>query len=391
MVRSLLAFALGPFSRLKYGIRIERFKEQEKRPYFVLYNHQTPFDQFFVGLSFRGPIYYVATEDIFSKGWISSLIRFLVAPIPFKKSTADVKAILNCKKIISEGGTIAIAPEGNRTYSGRTGYINPSIAPLARKLGVPIVLYRIEGGYGVQPRWSDAVRRGRMKSYVSSVIMPEEYAKLSDAELYARICDGLYVNESRSDGHFRHKRLAEYAERALYVCPFCGISSLESHKDTLECLSCHKKVRFNDDRTLSGVGFELPFRFFGDWYDYQESFVNGMDAETLRELSFSPESVQLLEVIPSKSKRLISKKATLELRAEVLVLSYGTETLTLSFDKISAAAVLGRNKLNIYVGDKLYQVKGSKRFNALKFVNLYYRYKNITQGENKSNVKFLGL
>jgi len=49
---------------------------------------------------------------------------------------------------------------------------------------------------------------------------------------------------------------------------------------------------------------------------------------------------------------------------------------------------LGKNKLNIYYGDKLYQLKGSKRFNALKYLHFYYRYKNIKEDNND---KFLGL
>ena len=36
-----------------------------------------------------------------------------------------------------EGGTIAIAPEGNRTYSGRPCAMNPAIGSLAKKLGLP--------------------------------------------------------------------------------------------------------------------------------------------------------------------------------------------------------------------------------------------------------------
>ena len=61
----------------------------------------------------------------------------------------------------------------------------------------------------------------------------------------------------------------------------------------------------------------------------------------------------------------------------------------MSFDEISSVAVLGRNKLNIYFGDKVYQTKGDKRFNALKYVNLYHRYKNVKEGN--PNGEFLGL
>ena len=136
---------IAPYSRLKYGVKVERFREQEKRPYLILLNHQTAFDQFFVGMAFKGPVYYLASEDIFSNGFVSSLIKYLVAPIPIKKQTVDAKSIINIFRVAKEGGTIAIAPEGNRTYSGITGYMNPSIAPLARRLGMPIALYRIEG------------------------------------------------------------------------------------------------------------------------------------------------------------------------------------------------------------------------------------------------------
>ena len=55
-----------PFCRLKYNVTIEKFREEGDRAYLILMNHQTPYDQFFLGGSFRGPIYFVATEDIFS-------------------------------------------------------------------------------------------------------------------------------------------------------------------------------------------------------------------------------------------------------------------------------------------------------------------------------------
>ena len=144
VVRNIAYAVLYPYSKWKYGIKVERFREQEDRGYLILLNHQTPFDQFFVGMAFRGAVYYLATEDIFSNGWISSLIRWLVAPIPIKKQTTDLAAVMNCIRIAREGGTIAIAPEGNRTYSGKTEYMSPTIASLARKMGLPIALYRID-------------------------------------------------------------------------------------------------------------------------------------------------------------------------------------------------------------------------------------------------------
>lgn len=378
-----------PYSRLKYGVRIRKFKEQEKRPYLVLLNHQTPFDQFFVGMSFKGTIYYMATEDIFSKGWISSLIRYLVAPIPIKKQTADISAILNCMRVAGEGGSIAIAPEGNRTYSGRTEYMNPSIVALARKLGLPVVLYRIEGGYGVHPRWSDVVRRGKMEGYVSRVIHPEEYKEMDDDAFFAAIREGLYVNEACVDGEFRHKKLAEYLERALYVCPNCGLAPLESQNDVIECTLCHKKVRYLPTKELHGEGFDLPFRFVADWYDYQSDFVNNLDVTEMTEEPLFVDRAAIWSIIPCKSRKKIISDATLRLYGDRVEILHDGGEMRMDFENLSAVTVLGRNKLNLYFGDQLYQVKGGKRFNALKYVQIYHRHKNIVKGERYA--KFLGL
>ncbi len=389
VMRNILYVILSPYSRIKYGIKIEKFKEQEKRPYLILMNHQTPFDQFFVGIAFKGPVYYLATEDIFSNGWVSTLIKYLVAPIPIKKQTTDIKAILNCVRVSREGGTIAIAPEGNRTYSGRTEYMSPSIAPLARKLGQPIALFRIEGGYGVQPRWSDVVRKGKMRGYVSRVIYPEEYATLSDDELFEMIKEGLYVNEAVCDGEFHHKKRAEYLERAIYVCPFCGLSELESNGDIIKCQKCNREVQYLPTKELCGIGFEFPFRFVAEWYDAQTDYINSLDVLEYENEAMYREDVEIYEVIPCERKDLICDKAKLSLYGNRIEIQIGEEARIYRFDDTAAVTVLGRNKLNIYHDGAIYQVKGGKRFNALKYVHIYHRYKNVVKGEQ--NGVFLGL
>ena len=75
IVVDLIRPVFGLYVRAKYGIKVEKFKDQGDRPYLIVMNHQTGFDQFFVGLTFRQPVYYLATEDIFSMGWVSDLIR----------------------------------------------------------------------------------------------------------------------------------------------------------------------------------------------------------------------------------------------------------------------------------------------------------------------------
>lgn len=391
VIRNLAWLVLSPLCRFKYGIKIEKFKEQRKgQPYLILFNHQTAFDQFFVGMAFKGPVYYVASEDIFSMGFVSKLLRYAVAPIPIKKQTTDVHAVMTCRKVAKEGGTIALAPEGNRTYSGKTEYVNPAIVGLIKLLKLPLAFYRIEGGYGTHPRWSDTVRKGKMRGYVSRVVEPEEYAAFSDEELLALVQKELYVNEGVADATFTHKRLAEGLERAMYVCPGCGITRFRTQKDVIECCSCGKKVRYLPTKELVGIDGEFPFRFTTEWYDSQCEFMRGLDLTPYEaEPLFTQESVLLSEVILNKKKRPLCKNATLKAFGNHFEILHGDQITVLAYKDVSAVTVLGKNKLNIYFDKKVWQFKGDKSMNALKFVNLFYHSKNVREGN--PNGQFLGI
>ena len=381
----LVFWIIYPWARLKYGIRMERFREKKDRQYLILFNHQTAFDQFFVSISFRKPVYYIASEDLFSLGFLSKLLRWAVAPIPIKKQTTDVQAVMNCLRVAKEGGTIALAPEGNRTFHGLPVHMNPAITPLIKKLNLPLVIYRIEGGFGIQPRWSDVCRKGRMRSYVSRVIEPEEYQSLSKEELFDLIYRELYVDDTQFAGPFRHKKLAEYLERAMYVCPHCGLSEFHSEGSIIHCKQCGRKIRYLEDQRLEGVGFDFPFPYVAQWYQYQCDYVNQLD---VRQYLLNPifrDRVQLSLVEPYKCKHLLEKDASVSLYGNRIQVGQ----LTLHFEDINVITVLGKNKLNIYHKDGIYQFKADARFNALKYVNIFYRSRQL-QDDGKENF-FLGI
>ena len=382
IITEVARWVLVPYIWLRYGIRVEKFRDTKRRNYLVLLNHQTPFDQFFVGMAFRQPLYYMATEDIFSMGWLSQLLRWAIAPIPIKKQTTDINAVMHCIKIAREGGSIAIAPEGNRTYSGKTEYMNPAIAPLAKKLGLPILLFRIEGGYGAEPRWSDVVRKGPMRGYVARVIEPEEAATMSNDALCNAIREGLDVNEVCATSQYRHKKAAEYLERAIYICPDCGITHFRSQGDSLQCTSCGKTARYLPTKELEG---DFPFRFVNDWYEYQRDYVNHLDTLAYRDTPICTDRADLYRVIPYKHKEPVKAGVSLALYGDRLVI----DDQVMALQDISTIAVLGRNKLNIYHKDDLFQIKGDKRFNALKYVQLFWRSKNLSKGTPEET--FLGL
>ena len=384
VVIELARLVMRPYCRLVYGLKFPKAKDLIREPSLVLLNHVTPMDQFFVGLYFRDPLYYMATEDIFSNGWLSSLIKWAVNPIPIKKQTTDIKAVMNCIRVVREGGSICIAPEGNRTYDGRLVYVNPAIAGMARKLGLPIRLFRIDGGYGMEPRWADKPRKGKLTMEITRVITPEEAKAMTEEELLKAIIDGLSVDENRVDRQFRGKHRAEFVERMVYVCPECGLSTFESHGNTFCCKTCGKETEILPTKELKGVNWECPFRFLGHWYDYQQNFVNELDTDAYLDTPLYKEQVNVRKVILYKNKVPFMDNATVAIYGDRITLN----DLVLPFEEVSTVTVLGRNKLNIYHNGEVYQFKGHKGFNSLKYMNLYWRSKNI-RGEQ--NGKFLGL
>ena len=392
-ITNVAKMILKPYISYKYNIEIEKFKDQGERQYLIIANHQTGFDQFFVGYCFKGTIYYIASEDIFSMGFVSDLLRFAVNPIPIKKQTTDVTAVLNCLRVAKEGGTIAIFPEGNRTYSGKTEYINPAIAALAKKMALPIAIVKIEGGYGVSPRWADNPRRGKMRAYVSKVIEPNEYVSLDDCAFLSMIENELYVNEARVDNEYSSNQLAEYLERAIYYCPKCNsLSTFESHGDEMECKNCGMKVRYLPTKEIVGINYDLPYNFVLDWYRAQEKFVNQLDLTSLCDKPIYVEQGDFSEVIVYKNKKPLLDKAFIELYGDRFEIKQGWNEFVFKFDDIRAITVCGKNKLNFYVGDKAYQFTSTKRFNALKYVNFVFRYRNIKKAEKGEKYdEFLGL
>lgn len=375
------------YSKIKFNVKIERFDGDKKRNYFIFYNHQTSGDQFFIASILKKPIYFVATEDIFSTRFLSRFLRWFLAPIPINKTAIDLNSIKTCIRVAKEGGNICIAPEGNRTYSGKTCFIKPSIVKLIRALKIPVMMVKIEGGYGVQPRWTDKNRKGYMSAKVFKVIEYDEYSKMTDEELYKVVKECMYVDDFAIDKIYRSNKKAEYLERLIYTCPRCGISEWQSAFNDVTCKKCGLKVSYSENKTLTANVNDFPFKNVSEWYEWQNNFISNLDIST-KTLIFK-DKVKIFEVILKKGKNLISKSVDVEGYVDKIVLKYDDKIDQIDFVDVQGVAVLGRNKLNVKYMNKTIQFKGDKRFNAIKYMNLYYKSKNVV-GEGENGI-FLGL
>lgn len=380
-VFAFLRFAMGGFMRLKYHYRAEKAPVR-KGPCLILHNHQATMDPFFVSKAFRFPIYFVCSDDLFNLK-VSPLIRYLAAPIPKSKSVSDLAAVKHTLRVLKEGGAVGIAPEGNRTFSGREWEIFPeAIAKLVKVANVPVVLFNLCGGYGTDPRWGHSIRRGtKYVGRVRRILYPDDYKDLSVEELYAVIREALNVVDADSGERYKSRRRAEFIERVLYLCPVCNrIGTISSKGTHFVCSHCGTKAEYTEQLTISPpvAGFSKIY----EWYDWEREKLpeHLLAGETLRD-----EGIRFIDSVKLKRKIFLDGHAV-AMDKDVLTVTGKTGTSSFPLADIDAMAAVGKKKFNFYYHEKIYQIKGHKRFCSVKYVHAFNGLRAIKKAQSANSI-----
>ncbi len=352
---------VGVVMSLMYGFRYRIFHGKRGQNYFILSNHQTLLDPPLLAMSFRAPVYIVAGETLFNDSIPSRMLRHCFAPIKKRKGEADVGCIRSMVRVAREGGNVAIFPEGNRTWADTPFYVDPAICSLIRMLKLPLLLYRFEGGYGVDPRWGRSRRKGRFTGGVYREISVEEIASMTDEVLYQTVIDAMTVVDAESGERYRSSARAEYLERLLFVCPTCGkVSSLRSEGEAIRCSACGLSVTYGEDLLLSSENSDFKFKTLKDWYDYQLSYLRDYEVKH-GEVIYRDEGAVLYD--KTGERRITVAEGACMLSDTALAI--GGTVIPLS--EIRSVSVVGGRKLVFHTAEKFFILTGDERFNAIKY------------------------
>lgn len=347
--------------------RIYHFKPETanigKGPFLITANHNGELDPALLALSFREHMYFVASEHVFRKGFASWLLNYCFAPIVRVKGTTDATAALNVIRTIRKKANVCLFAEGNRSYNGVTGPIFPATGKLAKATGASLVTYRFEGGYLTSPRWSENVRKGKMRGYVVNVYSPEQLKQMTPAEVNDRIREDImedaFERQLVQCYRYKGKDLAKGLEKALYFCPKCGrTGTLKSEKDVFSC-SCGLRVRFTETGFFEKVepdDPELLFDTVRDWDFWQDKRVAEY-ADSLGEddVAYSDENVKLIGIGPGHKSRVL-EIGTLSITKNTL--SVGSHSFPLK--KISSVGLMGVYKMMFSVDGQSYELRTAK-------------------------------
>ena len=107
-------------------------------------NHKSFLDVFFLGLSLRRPVRYMAKAELF-RGPLPPLLARLGA-FPVRRGEADADALETACAILDAGGLLVVFPEGTRVDEpDALGSPHHGAGRLALESGAPIVPTAIEG------------------------------------------------------------------------------------------------------------------------------------------------------------------------------------------------------------------------------------------------------
>ena len=368
---------IAPYFAIFGHYRWKRYRPKSKN-YLVLTNHNTNYDFFLAGLCLPHQMYFVAMESIFRLGFVSRIIKFLGDPIPRRKGASGKDAADAIVARLSRGDNVCMMVEGNRSFSGETGWISDSNASLLRRSGAGLITYRLHGGYFRNPRWSKKQRRGPMWGEIVREYTPSEIAEMTDAELTAVIRRDLYVNayddQKPVPRRYRSKAPAEHLETALFLCPSCHrFSTLHSEKDRLSCLACGLSLTLDEYGYFHGAdGKDAPFSTILDWSRWQQSDLKALPAacEGQPDALFFDENIRLYSILPGKGTQPLGI-GRLSLYADRLEFTCTETTYSFPVTDIRHMAVSLTCNLLFTAGAQYCEAKSDTPYSALKYLILW--------------------
>ncbi|MBQ9825786.1 MAG: 1-acyl-sn-glycerol-3-phosphate acyltransferase [Firmicutes bacterium] len=379
VIYSIMRACARLYFRIRGDYKWQDFTPKNKAN-LILTNHTTNWDFLYLGMAFKGHTYFVASEHIFRTGFKSRMIRFLVDPIARKKGASAIGTTKEILRRLKAGQNVCMMVEGNRSFTGETGFISPNAGALAKKSGAGLINFCVHGGYLVNPRWSKTVRKGMVWGEFSGEYGPEELKKLTKEEVADLINRDLYVDafadQKEKNYSYTCAEPAKCLETALFACPDCGsFDCLKSSGDRLVCEKCGSEHIFTEKGFFERPDGSAPaFPTVLEWYRWEKEKLRDFLKDADKKDPFlirSDEGAEIYEVHPLEGKKLLDS-GVLELFSDRLDVR-GKDTLSFPLSDIISMAIVLTNTILFTAGDNRYfEIHLPERVSALHYLISYY-------------------
>lgn len=267
------------FSRIVKGKVKETYDrtglENIKQPCVILSNHQSPFDVYFVNTLFnKQRLSMILNKYYFRKKLYCKLLNSC-GIIPKKLFSPDIDTIKQSFRSIKNGYSLFMCPEGRLGLDGVDYPITKETSKFVKKLGVPVVLVKINGAYLFSPKWRKEKVKSKVHTEIKRVISVEELTNFSSEQLLTIMSENLGYNDYTYalDNNIKYNNInkAEGLENVLYYCPKCNKEySITTNKNIIHCENCGYEVKINEHYSFENN--ELGIKNIHEWYSLIEQY-----------------------------------------------------------------------------------------------------------------------
>jgi 1-acyl-sn-glycerol-3-phosphate acyltransferase len=153
-------------------------------PYILLSNHESFNDFYYLyKLPHKRKPLYVVNRYYCTMPFLSFLSR-RVGMIPKKLFFDDMVTPVRIMRTLKKGFPVIIYPEGRLSIDGRTNRLTEGGGAFYRRLGVHIVLVRVNGAFYEKPKWRKRRYLTPVSVTVERIITKEEAASMSHHHLF---------------------------------------------------------------------------------------------------------------------------------------------------------------------------------------------------------------
>ena len=247
---------------------------QIQGPCLILSNHTMELDPVLLGLSFPRQMYFVASEHVYRKGWVSKLLFWAFEPIAKIKGSKDTLTVMKALRAMHNGFNVCIFAEGSRSFDGRNCPVPASTGKLAKISGATLITYRIEGGYLTNPRWGFGIRRGKSFGHVVNIYAPQALKEMTPEQINDIIIKDIHEDayERQAQEHIAYKgrNRALGMECAFCVCPRCRtLGKISSAGNKVFCTACGNETVFDEYGAFDPA---FGVNNTAEWEDLQEDY-----------------------------------------------------------------------------------------------------------------------
>ena len=197
--------------------------------------------------------------------------------IPINRCTSDVRAVKEMKDLIAHKQSILVFPEARVTTYGETMDFDDSLIRLAKFFNVPIITYKIQGGYLKNPYWGGLRKGGSISGHIVKIYDVQEIQSSSLDDLYSNIKKDLYENSYETQKIqkcvFPDDDLAKGMDKYFFVCPKCKkMFVINSQNNLITCNNCGKLAKINEYGLFTENDDFFPSTI--PWHKWQEQYFD---------------------------------------------------------------------------------------------------------------------